>query len=227
MTKELNSLPVMGQKSSGRPPSIFNDVIGPVMRGPSSSHCAAAVRIGRLARDLMGGVIEEILVEFHPDGSLATTHRSQGSDMGLFGGLLGWDADHEELVESEAALAEAGIQCTIRITEFPAFHPNTYRMTLSGQNVTHRMTALSTGGGIIEVAEIDGVPLELMGDLHETLVRDEAVLDHPGVVLARRLRRHLGHRGREQLHRLDVAPGPALVGHLDDVDAVRHLIGMR
>ena len=33
--------------------SIFNDVIGPVMRGPSSSHCAAALRIGRLARDLM------------------------------------------------------------------------------------------------------------------------------------------------------------------------------
>lgn len=25
--------------------SIFNDVIGPVMRGPSSSHCAAALRI--------------------------------------------------------------------------------------------------------------------------------------------------------------------------------------
>jgi L-serine dehydratase len=35
------------------PVSIFNDVIGPVMRGPSSSHCAAALRIGRLARDLM------------------------------------------------------------------------------------------------------------------------------------------------------------------------------
>ena len=31
--------------------SIFNDVIGPVMRGASSSHCAAALRIGRLARD--------------------------------------------------------------------------------------------------------------------------------------------------------------------------------
>jgi L-serine dehydratase len=34
------------------PISIFNDVIGPVMRGPSSSHCAAALRIRRLARDL-------------------------------------------------------------------------------------------------------------------------------------------------------------------------------
>ena len=29
-------------------PSIFNDVIGPVMRGPSSSHCAASLRIARI-----------------------------------------------------------------------------------------------------------------------------------------------------------------------------------
>ena len=44
--------------------SIFNDVIGPVMRG---------------------------------HGSLPTTHQGQGSDMGLFGGLLGWDAADERL----------------------------------------------------------------------------------------------------------------------------------
>jgi len=48
--------------------SIFNDVIGPVMRGPSSSHCAAALRIGRLARDLLDGDITDILVEFDRDG---------------------------------------------------------------------------------------------------------------------------------------------------------------
>ena len=78
--------------------SIFNDVIGPVMRGPSSSHCAAALRIGRLARDLMEGEIAEVLVEFDRAGSLPTTHESQGSDMGLFGGLLGWDADDERLI---------------------------------------------------------------------------------------------------------------------------------
>jgi len=46
-------------------PSIFNDVIGPIMRGPSSSHCAGALRIGRLARDLMsGGELDDVLVEF-------------------------------------------------------------------------------------------------------------------------------------------------------------------
>ena len=54
-------------------PSIFNDVIGPVMRGPSSSHCAASVRIGRMARDLMDGDLREILVEFDSNGALATT----------------------------------------------------------------------------------------------------------------------------------------------------------
>ena len=81
-------------------PSIFNDVIGPVMRGPSSSHCAASVRIGRIVRDLMDGEIEEVLIEFDPDGSLATTHESQGSDMGLFGGLLGWEPTDERMVSS-------------------------------------------------------------------------------------------------------------------------------
>ena len=65
-------------------PSIFNDVIGPVMRGPSSSHCAAALRIGRIARDLMDARIEEVLIEFDLHGSLATTPARQGSDMGLF-----------------------------------------------------------------------------------------------------------------------------------------------
>ncbi|MBN1443489.1 MAG: serine dehydratase, partial [Planctomycetes bacterium] len=90
--------------------SIFNDVIGPVMRGPSSSHCAAALRIGRLARDLMDGDIDDVLVEFDRRGSLPTTHETQGSDMGLFGGLLGWDATDERLPGSPQALRDAGVR---------------------------------------------------------------------------------------------------------------------
>jgi len=96
-------------------PSIFNDAIGPVMRGPSSSHCAAALRIGRLARDLMGGDLEAVLVEFDSQGSLATTHESQGSDMGLCGGLLGWEASDERLVTSVRTIREAGIGLEFRI----------------------------------------------------------------------------------------------------------------
>lgn len=144
--------------------SIFNDVLGPVMRGPSSSHCAAALRIGRLARDLMGGKIERVLVEFDRSGSLPTTHASQGSDMGLFGGLLGWDADDERLPNSEKALCDAGIELRIETVDVGDPHPNTYRLTLSNATETHTLHAISTGGGMIEVIQIDGQKVALFGD---------------------------------------------------------------
>jgi len=151
-------------------PSIFNDVIGPVMRGPSSSHCAAALRIGRMARDFMDARIESVLVEFDRHGSLATTHANQGSDMGLFAGFLGWDPTDERLVKSSQALLEAGIQVQIKITDYPAPHPNTYKMTLSSAIEQHTITAISTGGGAIKVIEIDDCEVLLTGDYYETLV---------------------------------------------------------
>lgn len=96
--------------------SIFNDVIGPVMRGPSSSHRAAALRIGRLARDLMAGDIAEVRVEFDRSESLPTTHESQGPDMGLFGGLQGWDAADERLPGSGEALRAAAMAAAALVT---------------------------------------------------------------------------------------------------------------
>ncbi len=152
-------------------PSIFNDVIGPVMRGPSSSHCAASVRIGRLARDLMNGSMESVLIEFDPNGSLATTHDGQGSDMGLFGGLLGWDAADERLVNSKKAIKAAGISVKIAIRDIQASHPNTYKLNLSNACEQHVLTANSTGGGMIELTSLDGITLKSYGDYHETLIQ--------------------------------------------------------
>ena len=151
-------------------PSIFNDVIGPVMRGPSSSHCAASVRIGRLARDLMGGDIRQVTVQFDPQGSLATTHTSQGSDMGLFGGLLGWEAWDDRLVGSARGLGEAGIDVCFEICDYGAQHPNTYKLLLLGTHRRHEMMAISRGGGMVEVISIDGVPVSICGGYYETLI---------------------------------------------------------
>ena len=151
-------------------PSIFNDVIGPVMRGPSSSHCAAACRIGLLARDLMDGRFEEVVIQFDPNGSLATTHASQGSDMGLFGGLLGWQPDDERMVESARYLEQAGVRVRIEIVNLGAGHPNTYKLILRETDESHEMIALSTGGGMVELTAIDGVPVAIAGDCFETLV---------------------------------------------------------
>ncbi len=150
--------------------SIFNDVIGPVMRGPSSSHCAAALRIGKLARDLMDDDFQEVLVEFDRNGSLPTTHASQGSDMGLFGGLLGWDAADERLPGAPEALRNAGVNIRIETVDAGDPHPNTYRLTLFSARAQHSIIAISTGGGMMEVINIDGFKVSLCGDYHETLL---------------------------------------------------------
>lgn len=162
-------------------PSIFNDVIGPVMRGPSSSHCAASLRIGRLCLDLMDGDIKEVYIEFDPNGSLATTHKGQGSDMGLFGGFMGWAADEKRLPDYLKAIEEAGIQIKIDIHPIGATHPNTYKLTLKNKKETRIVTAISKGGGMIELIEIDNVRVSMAGDFYQTLIYVKSpahIIDH-------------------------------------------------
>jgi len=155
-------------------PSIFNDVLGPVMRGPSSSHSAAAQRIGRIARDLMHGRFQRVVVDYDPSGSLVTTHRTQGSDLGLAGGLLGWEADDERLSHYSEALEKAGIEVEVRYLDYGAKHPNTYRIRIQDGELVRTLTAVSTGGGMIEIRELDSIPVCLHGDLHELFVLGDA-----------------------------------------------------
>jgi L-serine dehydratase len=118
----------------------------------------------------MNGRMSEIVIDFDPNGSLATTHKEQGSDMGLFGGFLGWEAYDERLVQSEMYLGAAGIKFKINIIDIQADHPNTYKITLTNPWETHQVIAISTGGGMIEVIEIDGVEVSISGDKFVTLI---------------------------------------------------------
>jgi len=152
-------------------PSIFNDVIGPVMRGPSSSHCAGALRIGRLARDLMqGGKLIDVLVEFDESGSLATTHITHGSDMGFAGGLLGWDTKNPGITSAEKMLSVEGINISYVVGRYDMHHPNTYQITLSSTVGKHVIRAISSGGGMVEIISIDSFSVSIKGDFFETLI---------------------------------------------------------
>ena len=173
-----------------QPPSIFNDVIGPVMRGPSSSHTAAAARIGLLARQMVCGRLTEVAVEFHPEGSLATTYHGQGSDIGLVGGLLGYTTRDDRLPRSLEMALQEGLDVSFRVVDYAAAHPNTYRMTLkSDRGETVSATAISTGGGMIRYEEVSGFPVNICGDFFETLVfcADSAVFDKVRSHLEQRL----------------------------------------
>jgi len=59
-------------------PSIFNDVIGPVMRGPSSSHTAASWRVAMMAVQMIDGGLKEALIEFDKAGAWVTNYEDRG-----------------------------------------------------------------------------------------------------------------------------------------------------
>lgn len=156
---------------SALPPSIFNDVVGPVMRGPSSSHTAASVRIGQMARSIMGQPLKKATFEFDPKGSLATTYDGQGSDIGLASGFLGFDMKDERIMQSLKIARESGLELEFIVTSYENNHPNTYKMTLTGEDgATLHVTAISTGGGMIEFIELDGFPISSTGDYYEAFI---------------------------------------------------------
>lgn len=75
------------------PCSIFNDVLGPVMRGPSSSHVAGAARIASMIRESLDAPVKKAIVDFDVNGALAASHTGHGTDMGFASGLLNMELD--------------------------------------------------------------------------------------------------------------------------------------
>lgn len=152
------------------PPSIFNDVIGPVMRGPSSSHTAASVRIGGMLRQILNNEASKVLFEFDTEGALATTYETQGSTIGLAAGLMGWEITHPNLPNALIAAKNEGILIDFKIVPYASSHPNTYKITAEDKKgIQKELTAISTGGGMLKITTLDGFDMSLEGDYFESL----------------------------------------------------------
>lgn len=149
-------------------PSIFNDVIGPIMRGPSSSHVAGAARIGALVRQAAGGDIRKVVVDFDVNGSLAESHEGHGTDMGFACGILDIPLTDPRVDQYRSLVAENGIDLEYRILDYGAEHPNHYRIAVTdGNDRTVSLDAISTGGGMIEMIALEGFRVSVMGDYYE------------------------------------------------------------
>ncbi len=151
-------------------PSIFNDVIGPVMRGPSSSHSAAAVRIGAIGRDLACGEIAAVEVKFDQNDPLASSYLGHGSAMGLAGGFLGYGPDHPDLSDALNTIEDKGIPLRFTVANLVSRQTNMYRISITKADSTVvTFSALSTGGGMIQISDINGFPVSLSGDYYCSL----------------------------------------------------------
>ena len=141
------------------------------MRGPSSSHVAASVRIGNLASQLLGGKLKHVVVEFERQGAIAPTYHSQGTDIGLAAGLLGLEPEDQTLPFSLEKAREENIGMEFKITDFITDHPNTIKIMLADQEGKKiHLEAISVGGGLIEIKKIEEFYLSICGDFYETLL---------------------------------------------------------
>lgn len=152
-------------------PSIFNDVLGPVMRGSSSSHTAASVRIGRILNQLRRPGKTKVDFYFKEGSSIAMTYHTQQSDIGLAAGLMGLEAEDAGLLNALSLLAKEDVDLNFHIVAEKAEHPNEYRALLQNEDgSSYSLTALSTGGGMIELTEFQGFPLSEDGGFYLALI---------------------------------------------------------
>lgn len=152
--------------------SIFNDVLGPVMRGPSSSHTAGSYHIARVSRSLLGEEPDSATLTFDPDGSYAATFSRQSADKAFAAGLMGWDLTDERFGRSLALAAEQGLSLRFKVAALDgADHPNSVKIDLSGrQGGTLHLLAKSTGGGGFLIQQLEAWPVAIDGKSFETLL---------------------------------------------------------
>lgn len=154
------------------------DMLGPIMVGPSSSHTAGAVRLGLMARKILGANVTEARIMLH--GSFAETGKGHGTHLALTAGLLGMQPDDERIRFATKLAQEAGISVKFENTNLGEVHPNSVRFFLTGDGGEKAMaTGCSIGGGRIVITEINEFSVEFMGE-YPTLVL--LYVDSPGMV---------------------------------------------
>lgn len=156
------------------------DIIGPVMIGPSSSHTAGAVRLGRVAWKILGE--RAVQADIQLSGSFAQTYRGHGTDKALIAGIMGLHSDDERIRRSLQMAQESGLQFSFWEEEIPGAHPNTARIALRGENGAAAVVqGASVGGGNILVTEINGMAVSFTGQYNTLLVLH---YDKPGTIAA-------------------------------------------
>ncbi len=154
------------------PPSILNDVLGPVMRGPSSSHTAGSYHIGLVVRALLGEEPVRARFTFDPSGSYASTYREQGVDLAFATALAGKKLTDEGFATALSRARKQGLRLDFRLARLRgADHPNTVEIVLEGASgLRLESRAQSTGGGTFLVDRVNGWPVRLDGRAHEILL---------------------------------------------------------
>lgn len=137
------------------------DIIGPIMVGPSSSHTAGVVSIGKFVYDFLEGSPEKATIVFYD--SFAETHKGHGTDKAIIGGLIGMDTDDVRIRHAVEMAGQQGMEIQYVLeNECPYYdHPNTVLIQAEKNGVTETIGGVSLGGGISKIFHINGFSVDI------------------------------------------------------------------
>jgi L-serine dehydratase len=206
------------------------DIIGPVMSGPSSSHTAGAVRIGRISAKILGEDVAH--AEIGLAGSYAQTYRGHGTDKALVAGLLGFLPDDERIRTSFEIAKERALEFSISKIKIPKAHPNTARLVLTGTGGKKcSVQGASVGGGNVLITNVNEMETSFSGNSDTLIIAHK---DMPGMIAQVTL--HLAtaginignfkltrpHKGYQAIMTLEI-DGTIKSDALDDLRALPHI----
>lgn len=144
---------------------IYNscfDIIGPIMVGPSSSHTAGVVAIGKFVHDFLGGVPERADITFFD--SFSETYKGHGTDKAIVGGLAGLDTDDVQIRDAWDVAFRLKMKVSFAFEEQCPYydHPNTVFIRAIGAGKKVEIGGVSLGGGISKVFHINGLDALVM-----------------------------------------------------------------
>ena len=156
--------------------SVFNDVLGPIMRGPSSSHTAGSYHIGITVRHLLGTEPSRVKICFDQNGSYARTYVQQGVDQAFCTGLMGWKQTDKVFTRAVESAQKEGVSFEFEVRSLSgADHPNFVLLEVeSRQGEKLTVEAKSIGGGTFQISRVNGNEVHLDGKSYSTLL----ILDH-------------------------------------------------
>ena len=155
------------------------DIIGPVMIGPSSSHTAGAVRIGRVVNKLCDGH-DPVKIRITLSGSFAETGKGHGTDKALLAGIMGFHSYSPEVKDALNIAKDRGLDYTFTSEDIRGAHPNTAKIDFeTADGKSGEVLASSIGGGNITVSRVNGMKVDFNGSSNTILVMH---MDKPGVI---------------------------------------------
>lgn len=145
------------------------DMIGPIMIGPSSSHTAGVVRIGRVTNRILGSVPDHVDITFY--NSFARTYEGHGSDRAILAGLMDYKTDDKRIKTALDLTKEVGLSYKFRsVGSASLYHPNSVNVVARKGDKEVQVMGESRGGGVIRIKEVNGFDSNFTASLHTLVI---------------------------------------------------------